>query len=107
MKEEGLNKYVQKKIMNTKRITSAVKDIVFVKELNINEVSQSLSRYYRRKKDGKIDYKFDRQYLLDIIEDIISELHSGLDVAGFIYILWRTHFFDHAYFDDKIHFISR
>mgnify|MGYP001704455093 FL=1 len=101
MKEEGLNKYVQKKYNEYKRITSAVKDIVFVKELNINEVSQSLSRYYRRKKDGKIDYKFDRQYLLDIIEDIISELHSGLDVAGFIYILWRTHFFDHAYFDDK------
>lgn len=54
MKEEGLNKYVQKKYNEYKRITSAVKDIVFVKELNINEVSQSLSRYYRRKRTEKL-----------------------------------------------------
>lgn len=101
LKENGLAQYVQKRYDEYRRITGSGKEILFSEKRSMNEISQLLLKYYKRKQDRTVDYKFERMYLLEIIDTVIPELYSGLDVVGFIYILWRTSFFEHDCFYKK------
>lgn len=92
LQELGLSKYVQERYDKYRRLTGGGKDFCFCK-LDVKEVAKELSRYYANLPSGRKNYSFTDYYLYDVVNDIIPNLKSGLDVAAFALLLWKSKLF--------------
>lgn len=100
LQELGLSKYVQERYDKYRKLTGGGKDFCFCK-LDVKEVAKELSRYYANLPSGRKNYSFTDYYLYDVVNDIIPNLKSGLDVAAFALLLWKSKLFDSSIIDEK------
>lgn len=101
LKDIGLDEFVQKEYDKYRKITGAGKDFCFYEQLDIIKVGKELSRYYANLPNGEKDYFFTRMCLSDVIDNVIPALKSGLDVAAFALLLWKSKSFNSSIEDDR------
>lgn len=98
--ELGLSKYAQERYDEYRKLTGEGKDFCFAK-LDVKELSKKLSPYYSNLPSGKKNHSFTDYYLFDIVNDVIPNLESGLDVAAFALLLWESKLFQSSKDNEK------
>ncbi|MCE9240681.1 hypothetical protein [Bacteroides thetaiotaomicron] len=98
--ELGLSKYAQERYDEYRKLTGEGKDFCFAK-LDVKELSKKLSSYYSNLPSGKKNHSFTDYYLFDIVNDVIPNLESGLDVAAFALLLWESKLFQSSKDNEK------
>lgn len=101
LQELELAEYVQKRYDEYRKVTGGGKDFCFYERLDIIKVGKELSRYYANLPNGEKNYFFTRMCLSDVIDNVIPALKSGLDVAAFASLLWKSKFFNSSIEDDR------
>lgn len=101
LQELELSEYVQKRYDEYRKVTGGGKDFCFYEQLDIIKVGKELSRYYANLPNGEKDYFFTRMCLSDVIENVIPALKSGLDVAAFALLLWKSKSFNSSIEDER------
>lgn len=98
--ELGLSKYAQERYDEYRKLTGEGKDFCFAK-LDVKDLSKKLSPYYSNLPSGKKNHSFTDYYLFDIVNDVIPNLESGLDVAAFALLLWESKLFQSSKDNEK------
>lgn len=98
--ELGLFKYAQERYDEYRKLTGGGKDFCFAK-LDVKELSKKLSPYYSNLPSDKKNHSFTDYYLFDIVNDVIPNLESGLDVAAFALLLWESKLFQSSKDNEK------